>query len=348
LAQWAGLDVPGRTYVTFRTADACDLLDLSPLELGRLLATQPGLSEREGPRLVCLEMLPAGNDAGPRLNAILTRARREAQARIRQVMTYAAGDLCRHVALANHLGEALPPCGTSCDICLSTADAGAVSSAASNVDTTTARAQWSSADAFTVLNAVKTLPFPMGKTGLARLLLGSVESRVRGDRSPAFGALKDFKKGKVERLIDRLVEDGFLFRDLDHEYKLISLTDRGARAGVDELIAYDEEEASPRSSSTGPSLSGDEELSPEDASLLLRLQQWRRERASRDAVPPYVVAHNATLAAIAQIRPGTHADLLEIKGFGPARTEKYGDEILTVIGESIGTSDSEESTPALC
>ena len=200
LAQWAGLDAPGRTDVTFRTADACDLLDLSPLELGRLLATQPDLTEREGPRLVCLEMLPAGNDAGPRLNAILTRARREARARIRQVMTYAAGDLCRHVALANHLGEALPPCGTSCDICLSTADAGAESPAASTVDTTTARAQLTSADALTVLNAVRTLPFPMGKTGLARLLLGSVESRVRGDRSPAFGALKDFKKGKVERL----------------------------------------------------------------------------------------------------------------------------------------------------
>ena len=54
-------------------------------------------------------------------------------------------------------------------------------------------------------------------------------------------------------------------------------------------------------------------------------------------MPPYVVAHNVTLTAIAQIRPGSHSDLLEIKGFGPARTEKYGADILAVIAAATET-----------
>ena len=41
-------------------------------------------------------------------------------------------------------------------------------------------------------------------------------------------------------LIDRLVEDGYLLRDLDHEFKLIRLTRLGAEASPDDFAAYDE------------------------------------------------------------------------------------------------------------
>ena len=84
------------------------------------------------------------------------------------------------------------------------------------------------------------LPFPVGKTGLIRLLEGSIQSRIQGDRSPYFGALGDLQKSKIDGLIDRLVEDGYLHRDLDHEFKLIRLTKQGAEANPDDLIAYDE------------------------------------------------------------------------------------------------------------
>ena len=83
------------------------------------------------------------------------------------------------------------------------------------------------------------------------------------------------------------------------------------------------------------------DLSPEDEALLSRLQDWRRDRASRDAVPPYVVAHNATLAEIALHRPRSLDALTEIKGFGPTRTEKYGPEILGVLATDDPTPDAE-------
>ena len=183
----------------------------------------------------------------------------------------------------------------------------------------------------------------MGKTGLAKLLVGSVESRVRADRSPAFGALAGFTRGKVEGLIDRLVEDGFLHRDVNHEFKLITLTQRGAGATIEDLADYEERpsprvvtSAGPRSPSpdSGGESDGNAEIGAGDQALLERLQAWRRERAIRDAVPPYVVAHNSMLADLALARPTTAAALGKVKGFGPARVEKYGDEILAVVADS--------------
>ena len=56
---------------------------------------------------------------------------------------------------------------------------------------------------------------------------------------------------------------------------------------------------------------------------------------ARDAVPAYVVAPNATLTEIARRRPANPDELVEIKGFGPTRVEKYGDEILAVLGAEV-------------
>ena len=50
-------------------------------------------------------------------------------------------------------------------------------------------------------------------------------------------------------------------------------------------------------------------------------------------MPAYVVAKDATLEAIAQLAPTSLADLLTVDGIGPAKLERYGDEILAVVDE---------------
>ena len=64
--------------------------------------------------------------------------------------------------------------------------------------------------------------------------------------------------------------------------------------------------------------------------LLDGLRAWRLLRAKTDAVPAYVVAHDATLQAIAESRPGSIPELRRIKGMGPLKLDKYGEEILTL------------------
>lgn len=64
-----------------------------------------------------------------------------------------------------------------------------------------------------------------------------------------------------------------------------------------------------------------------------RLQQWRTEQYTANNVPAYIIMHQKTLLQIAAIVPHTKAELLSVKGFGPATYEKYGEQILAICSE---------------
>ena len=70
---------------------------------------------------------------------------------------------------------------------------------------------------------------------------------------------------------------------------------------------------------------------PTDEPLLADLRAWRSARARADGVPAYVVAHDALLSAIVEQRPGSPAALRRVKGMGPARLDRYGEEILAIV-----------------
>jgi DNA helicase-2/ATP-dependent DNA helicase PcrA len=67
-------------------------------------------------------------------------------------------------------------------------------------------------------------------------------------------------------------------------------------------------------------------------SLFDALRAWRRERAAADGVPAYVVAHDTVLAEIAELRPHTLPALRRVRGMGPTKLERYGPEILAIVG----------------
>jgi DNA helicase-2/ATP-dependent DNA helicase PcrA len=68
--------------------------------------------------------------------------------------------------------------------------------------------------------------------------------------------------------------------------------------------------------------------------LLEALQRWRRDRARADAVPAYVVAHDAMLFAIAEARPQSITALSRVKGMGPMKLERYGEDLLAIVGRA--------------
>ncbi len=225
---WDGNRVAGGSLDTLV---ACNALGITPTILTETLESEPELSVREGNRVVCLELLPADASVKERMADVLQRGQTEAVRRVGQMMEYAAGNRCRHQAIAAHLGQRLSACGTACDVCTGAA-------AGQRAERGGGKRVWTTAgDALDILEAVRTLPFSMGKPGLTKLLLGSVESSVRDDRSALYGAMKDVSPSKVGNLIDQLITDGFLFRDLNHEYKIISVTSIGASADLATLRA---------------------------------------------------------------------------------------------------------------
>lgn len=332
---WLGPEARLRPSLILRTAEICAATGLTPVELDRLLGSRQELFVREGSRGICLQLLPVDSGATTTLTTILNRAKSDAERRIRQVMAYVRSSRCRHVAIAAHLGEQLDPCRASCDICAAAANTLSRGAAPRVAEPVHARTTITAEDALAVLQGVRTLPFPMGKTGLAKLLTGSVESRVRADRSPAFGALSGLARSKVEGLIDRLVAEGYLDRDLGHEFKIITLTAQGAAATLEDLAAFGTSAkpapaGKPAAKASLPPVE-DGDLSAADRALLDRLSAWRREKASAEAVPPYVIAHNSMLRNLALTRPTTAAMLAAVPGFGPSRVEKYGAELLRLI-----------------
>ena len=73
------------------------------------------------------------------------------------------------------------------------------------------------------------------------------------------------------------------------------------------------------------------EADPDDP-VFAALKRWRLERARADEVPAYVVFHNSTLAEIAGRRPRTMRDLATVPGVGPTKLERYGDDVLNLLG----------------
>jgi DNA helicase-2/ATP-dependent DNA helicase PcrA len=68
-----------------------------------------------------------------------------------------------------------------------------------------------------------------------------------------------------------------------------------------------------------------------ESPLMAALRAWRLERARADGVPPYVIAHDATLSAIADKRPASAVQLRGIAGMGPVKVERYGADLIRVV-----------------
>ena len=56
-----------------------------------------------------------------------------------------------------------------------------------------------------------------------------------------------------------------------------------------------------------------------------------RREAERRQLPPYMVLHGRTLAAIAKKRPTTEAELALIPGMGEIKRAKYAEAILDIV-----------------
>jgi ATP-dependent DNA helicase RecQ len=68
-----------------------------------------------------------------------------------------------------------------------------------------------------------------------------------------------------------------------------------------------------------------------DGELYLELKALRRTIADARAVPAYIVFSDATLVQMAERRPRTEAELLQIPGVGPKKVELYGAQFLSVL-----------------
>jgi len=72
----------------------------------------------------------------------------------------------------------------------------------------------------------------------------------------------------------------------------------------------------------------------EEGPLMTALREWRLTCARSDGVPAYVIAPDALLLEIVDQRPTTIPALRRIKGMGPSRLARYGQEMVELVRDA--------------
>ena len=83
--------------------------------------------------------------------------------------------------------------------------------------------------------------------------------------------------------------------------------------------------SSPPFSSAKPTL--------EQTPAVTALKEWRLARARADDVPAYVVFNDRTLAELVARAPRTLGELAAVPGIGPAKLERYGEDLLATLAQ---------------
>ncbi|MCZ2264734.1 ATP-dependent DNA helicase UvrD2 [Isoptericola sp. QY 916] len=73
-----------------------------------------------------------------------------------------------------------------------------------------------------------------------------------------------------------------------------------------------------------------------DVALFDALREWRLSVARETDKPAFTVLGDATLAAIAELKPTSVAQLARVNGVGPAKIDRYGPTILAIVAEQAG------------
>ena len=77
------------------------------------------------------------------------------------------------------------------------------------------------------------------------------------------------------------------------------------------------------------------DIPEQDQELYTDLRKLRKQLADNQGVPPYVIFHDATLAAISMLRPGDIDSLLDIPGIGKHKLDHYGAQVIEVVRDHI-------------
>jgi ATP-dependent DNA helicase RecQ len=255
------------------------------------------------------------------------RLKEHAYARVTQVMDYARSHGCRHARIADYFGEEGVPrtCG-ACDNCLNPSDHETVVVARPDVDA--------------ALNCVARFEGHLGAARIALVLSGKLDAWSTAkpwvQELAFFGALRDWQVERIRDLLAALVETGLVVRG-HGEKPTLSLSAAGVVAlQEEELVAIELEvapAAAPPSRRRSKPGAAAEALDGEATTLFGALRDWRLGIARGSEMPPYVVFHDKTLAEIARRAPTSLRELAEIPGVGPAKLERYGHDVLAVIGE---------------
>lgn len=244
---------------------------------------------------------------------------------------YCTEPQCRHQGLARYFGEPgmKTPCG-ACDICLGEAECHPESTDIAE----------------TILALIQQFDRAYGATYVARILCGEKDercARFKHHKLPQFGALRRHGFMPVRDWCRQLVSQDFLEEVGD--YNVLHVGSRGldwleGQADVQPFLSpLRGKHAAPPKKKAPARVSITRRHPAVDEGLFEAMRQLRKRLAEEENVPPYVVFGDATLLALAAVRPDSLDGFSRIQGVGQRKLEQYGEPFVAVIsryGEEHG------------
>ena len=233
--------------------------------------------------------------------------------RLDALLRYAELTTCRRQTLLAYFGDGdTGPCG-NCDNCLRPP------------------ALWDATEpARMALSCAYRTGQRYGAQHLTDILLGKRTERIVNaghDRASTFGMGKSWPEETWRTLLRQLVALGFLQPTPDALSGLrLDPRCRALLRGEESLSVA--RSVAPKAAPDAPRASLGNER---DQALWDALRALRRQLASAQGVPPYIIFHDDTLMRLVARRPQSLDELSDVSGLGEHKRERYGEALLRVL-----------------
>jgi ATP-dependent DNA helicase RecQ len=239
-------------------------------------------------------------------------------AKLNSIVEFAEAYDCRRRVLLSYFGESVAvDCG-NCDICLNSPE---------QFDATE--------DAKVALMAVYEMKQRFGIQHLVEVLRGSQNQRIgqfRHNELSSYGKGKHRTADEWMSIVRQLISRGYLRQDLENfnSLKLTPATKPLLREGATLQLAKPRiKVAKPRRERSGPAGDYDEQL-------FHALRTLRKQIATEEEVPPYMIFGDQALQHMAARKPQSRVEFLNVPGVGERKLIRYGQRFLEAIAASEG------------
>lgn len=170
----------------------------------------------------------------------------------------------------------------------------------------------------------------VGAYMLADILVGASRNDIRTagyDKIKTFGAGRDIPLKKWNDYISQMIQYG-IFEVAYDEGNHLKVTSYG-REVLAGRTAISLADVTAEKSRTKPQKT--KSPAKPEADLLVRLKQLRREIATKEGFPPYIIFSDATLTDMAARRPRTLSQFAQVFGVGEKKCARFGVQFLELI-----------------
>jgi ATP-dependent DNA helicase RecQ len=147
-----------------------------------------------------------------------------------------------------------------------------------------------------------------------------------------FGIGQDLSDGQWRSVFRQLVARGYLNVNFDYGQLFLSSTSRAILRGEESLMLR-VDTMQTKSSMGGSKKSKSMDINDEDVDLWEALRACRKNLASEQGIPPFMIFHDATLKDMLDNKPNTLDSFGNISGVGQKKLDKYGADFLAVLNQ---------------